>query len=148
MKVSEVMTRDVVVASPHETIQQAARMMMDIDSGVIPVGDNDRLVGMLTDRDIAIRAVALGMGPDTKIGDVMSSQVRYCFEDEDIEHVCANLGEQQIRRLPVVNREKRLVGILSLGDVAVETRGNGAGEALAAISRPANGTTGSSGLRQ
>lgn len=80
MRVSELMTRDVRIANPNETIQEAARMMAEIDAGAIPVGDNDRLVGMLTDRDIAVRAVAEGRGPDTKVGDVMTNDVKYCFE--------------------------------------------------------------------
>lgn len=148
MKVSEIMTRDVRVANPNETIQEAARIMADIDAGVVPVGDNDRLVGMLTDRDIAIRAVAKGKGPDTKVGDVMSTDVRYCFEDDDTDDVCSNLGDQQIRRIPVVSRDKRLVGILSLGDLALAS-GNGAtAAALAEISRPGGQHSQSSGMRR
>ncbi|EYR80976.1 CBS domain-containing protein [Shinella sp. 838] len=136
MKVSEVMTRNVRIANADETIQDAARIMAEIDAGVVPVGKDGKLVGMLTDRDIAIRAVAQGMGPGSKVSDVMSAEVKYCFEDEDLDHVCSNLGSQKIRRIPVLGRDKQLVGILSLGDVAVETGGDGAGEALAAISRP------------
>ncbi|MDF1631339.1 CBS domain-containing protein [Mycoplana sp. MJR14] len=136
MRVNEVMTRHVRVASPKDTIREAARIMAQIDAGVVPVGENDRLVGMLTDRDIAVRAVAEGKGPDTTVGEVMTPDVQYCFDDEDIDEVCQNLGDQQIRRIPVVNRQKRLVGILSLGDLAL-SGGNGAtGETLAAISRP------------
>lgn len=136
MRVSEIMTRDVRVADPGQTIQDAAAMMADIDSGVLPVGENGKLVGMITDRDIAVRAVARGKGPDARIEEVMTRDVKYCFDDEDSEHVLDNLGEQQIRRLPVVDRQKRLVGILSLGDLA-NTSGNGrAGAALAEISRP------------
>lgn len=134
MKVSQAMTRDVKIASPGQTIQEAADMMAQIDAGSIPVGENDRLVGMLTDRDIAIRAVARGMGPDALVGDIMSKEVRYCYEDDDTDDVCQNLADEQIRRIPVVSREKRLVGILSLGDIAV-TDGSGAGAALSAISR-------------
>lgn len=147
MKVSEVMTRDVRVANPNETIRDAALIMGQIDAGVVPVGEDDRLVGMLTDRDIAIRAVAEGKGPDTRIGDIMSKEVKYCFEDEDTDDVCANLGDQQIRRIPVVNREKRLVGILSLGDLAVEQGGNGTGDTLAAISRPGGAHSQTGGMR-
>lgn len=134
MKVSEAMTRNVRVARPGQTIREAAAMMAEIDAGVLPVGDNDRLVGMITDRDIAVRAVAQGMGPSARVEDVMTSEVRYCFEDEDTTDVLANLGEQQIRRLPVVNRDKRLVGILSLGDLAARSDG-AAGPALSQISR-------------
>jgi CBS domain-containing protein len=130
------MTRDVRIASPNQTIQDAAKMMSDVDAGVLPVGENDRLVGMITDRDIAVRAVAKGMKPDTPVRDVMTSEVRYCFEDEDTEQVARNMGDQQVRRLPVVNRDKRLVGILSLGDLAVMQGSRPAGDALAEISQP------------
>ena len=131
MKVREVMTRDVRVANPDQTIKEAARIMAEIDAGVVPVGDDDRLVGMLTDRDIAIRAVAEGRSPDTKVGDVMTAEVRYCFEDDEVEDICRNLGDQQIRRIPVVDRDKRLVGILSLGDVAMADGNDAAGQTLA-----------------
>jgi CBS domain-containing protein len=136
MKVSEAMTRDVCVARPDLSIQEAAKLMSDIDAGVLPVGENDRLVGMITDRDIALRAVAPGKGPQTAVREVMTSDVRYCFEDEDTEHVARNMGDQQVRRLPVVNRDKRLVGILSLGDLAVAEGAEPAAEALASISLP------------
>lgn len=135
MKVSEVMTRDVRIANAEETIQDAARIMAEIDAGAVPVGKDGKLVGMLTDRDIAVRAVAEGMGPETKVNAVMSAEVKYCFDDEEIDEVCSNLGSQKVRRLPVLDRNKQLVGILSLGDVAVETTGDGAGQALAEISR-------------
>jgi CBS domain-containing protein len=134
MKVSETMTRDVRIADPGQSIREAAQVMLEIDAGALPVGENDRLVGMLTDRDIAVRAVAQGKGPDTRVGDVMTPDVRYCFDDEDTADVARNMGDQQIRRIPVINRDKRLVGILSLGDLAVE--GERTGEALRDISQP------------
>ncbi|AYG69885.1 MULTISPECIES: CBS domain-containing protein [unclassified Rhizobium] len=136
MQVSEAMTRDVRIARPDQSIRDAALIMADIDAGVVPIGDNDRLVGVITDRDIAIRAIARGKGPDAKIADVMSSDIKYCFEDEEIDHVMQNLGDQQLRRLPVVSRDKRLVGILSLADIAVKASGGAAGSALSNISRP------------
>ncbi|MXQ14786.1 CBS domain-containing protein [Microvirga makkahensis] len=136
MHVSEVMTRDVRVVSPHQTIQDAAKMMSDVDAGVLPVGENDQLVGMITDRDIAVRGIAQGKGPDTPVREVMTADVNYCFEDEDTDHVARNMADQQVRRLPVVNRDKRLVGILSLGDLAVMQGSQPAGEALAGISQP------------
>jgi CBS domain-containing protein len=120
MKVSEAMTRDVSVASPDDTLQQAASKMAALDAGVLPVGANDRLVGMLTDRDIAVRAVAQGKGPQTPVREVMSEEVMYCFEDEDLTTVTQNMGDIRVRRLPVLSRDKRLVGIVSLGDLAVE----------------------------
>ena len=135
MKVSEVMSTDVRVVSPSESIQSAAQIMADIDAGAVPVGENDKLVGMITDRDIAVRAVAKGKGPDTSVREVMTDEIKYCFEDEDLDHVTRNMGDLQVRRLPVVSRDKRLVGIISLGDVAVEHRPR-AGEALSEISEP------------
>src|SRR5215475_1696722 len=110
MKVSEAMTRDVHLASPNETVQQAARLMASLDAGVLPVGENDRLVGMITDRDIAIRGVAQGKGPRTKVREVMTADVKYCFDDQDVEEVSRNMADIQVRRLPVVNHDKRLVG--------------------------------------
>jgi CBS domain-containing protein len=136
MKVREKMTRTVRLAAPEDTIQQAARCMAECDAGALPVAENDRLVGMVTDRDIAVRAVAAGKGPDTQVREVMTAEVKYCFEDEDIGHVARNMGEQQIRRLPVMNRDKRLVGILSIGEVAMGEPPEPAGLAMAGISRP------------
>jgi CBS domain-containing protein len=136
MKVNEAMTRDVRVANPDETLQQAAKLMASLDAGVLPVGENDRLVGMITDRDIAIRGIAVGKGPETKVRDVMTEEVKYCFEDQDVDEVIQNMGDIQVRRLPVLNRDKRLVGILSLGDVATVGSKNATGEALQKISRP------------
>ena len=130
------MTRDVRVANPNHSIREAATMMADLDAGIIPVGEHDRLVGMITDRDIAVRAVAQGKGPETRIGDVMSADVKYCFEDDEVDDVMTNLGDIQLRRLPVLHRDKRLIGILSLGDIAVSIEDGSAGAALAEISRP------------
>jgi CBS domain-containing protein len=135
MKVSEAMSSKVKLASPQQTIREAARMMKEIDAGVLPVGDNDRLVGMITDRDIAVRAVAEGKGPDTPVSDVMSQEVKYCFEDEELDDVAHNMADIQVRRLPVLNREKRLVGMISLGDLAEAEGASPAGEALRGISR-------------
>jgi CBS domain-containing protein len=137
MKVSEAMTRDVSIASPDDTLQQAASRMAELDAGVLPVGADDKLVGMLTDRDITVRAIAKGKGPDTKVRDVMSEDVKYCFEDEELAAVSANMGDIQVRRLPVLNRDKRLVGIVSLGDIVTTGRNaRQAGQALAGISQP------------
>lgn len=136
MRVGEAMTRDVRITNPDQTIQQAALMMASLDAGVLPVADHDRLVGMITDRDIAIRGIAAGKGPDARVRDVMTADVKYCFDDQDVGDVTRNMGDIQVRRLPVVDREKRLVGILSLGDIAVTSGGDdAAGEALKGISR-------------
>ena len=136
MRVSEAMTREVRIASPGQSIRDVAKMMADIDAGAVPVGENDRLVGMITDRDIAIRAVAAGKGPDTPVREVMSSDVKYCYEDEDLEHVAENMGDLQVRRLPEVNREKRLVGIVALGDIARHEDHHTTGETTADVSKP------------
>ena len=136
MKVSEAMTRNVEVASPDDAIEDAAQLMEQIDAGALPVGESDRLVGMITDRDIALRAVGRGKGPDTPVGEVMTNEVQYCFDDEEVADVCAKMGDQRIRRLPVVDRGKRLVGILSLGDLAKGDGLDHAGHALGQISQP------------
>src|SRR6266566_3941411 len=120
MKISSVMSRDVQLIKPDDTIRSAAALMKKIDAGLLPVTENDKLVGMITDRDIAIRGVAEGKGPDAKVRDAMSPEVKYCFEDEDVTHVAENMAELQVRRLPVMNRDKRLVGIFSLADLAIE----------------------------
>lgn len=135
MQVSECMTRDVQVASPDDTIQNAAQIMDRIDAGVLPVGQDDRLVGMITDRDIAIRAVAKGRECDTPVREAMSSEVMYCYADDDAEEVLQNMGDQQLRRMPVVDRDKRLVGIVSIGDLAKEDERD-TGEALREIAQP------------
>jgi CBS domain-containing protein len=140
------MSRSVKVASPTDTLQQAARWMAELDAGSLPVGENDRLVGMITDRDIAIRGDAAGCDPTrTPIRQVMSKEpVKYCYEDDDVEQVAQNMAQLQVRRLPVVNGDKRLVGIISLGDISRQaTDGSSApAHALRGISDP-----GSSGTR-
>jgi CBS domain-containing protein len=110
--------------------------MAQIDTGVLPVSDGDRLIGMITDRDIAIRAVALGKDPNTPVREVMSAEVKYCFEDEDIDEVAENMADIQVRRLPVLNRKKRLVGILSLADIACQGENESAASAMSGIAQP------------
>lgn len=137
MKVREAMTREVRLVRPDQTIREAANLMAQLDIGALPVEESDRLVGMITDRDIAVRAVAQGRNADTPIRDVMSREVKYCFEDQSIDEVTRNMGDIRVRRLPVLNRDKRLVGILSLGDLAIDASAqDDAGEALGGISRP------------
>jgi len=130
------MTQSVRIASPDQTLRDAAKAMASLDAGVLPVSENDRLVGMITDRDIAVRGVAEGKGPDATIREVMSMDVKYCFDDEDAEDVLRNMSDLKVRRLPVVNRDKRLVGIISLGDLAMNGEPARAGEALGGISQP------------
>ena len=122
MKVKEVMTRGVECVGPDATLQEAARKMKDMDVGPLPVCDNDRLVGMVTDRDITVRATAEGEAPtDVRVRDVMTPEVIYCFEDALVGDAALLMQQKQVRRLVVLNRDKRLVGIVSLGDLAVET---------------------------
>jgi uncharacterized protein (DUF2267 family)/CBS domain-containing protein len=139
MQVQDVMTRDVMTVSPEQTVQKAARLMAELDVVALPVGENDRLVGMITDRDIAVRGLADGKGPDAKIRDVMTPEVKYCFVNDEIDEIATNMADIQVRRLPVLNRDKRLFGILSLCDIAVSNDPDQAIEALSGISRPTNG---------
>jgi CBS domain-containing protein len=136
MEVSRAMSGQVRIANPNQSIRDAARMMAQIDAGVLPVGDNGRLAGMITDRDIAVRAVAAGKGPDTAVREVMSNGVKYCFEDDDLDEVAQEMAELKVRRMPVLNHEERLVGILSLGDIALADATESAGCALCGISEP------------
>lgn len=133
MKVCDIMTRDVHLASPSQKLREAASEMEKNDIGVLPVGENDRLVGMITDRDIAVRGISHGLGPDAPVRDVMSGEVRYCFEDDDIDDLAQSMADEQIRRMPVLNHDKRLVGIISLGDLAVSQDGHAGEMALSGI---------------
>lgn len=133
----DVMTGDVVVIRPDATIKEAACRMRDAGFGMMPVGENDRMIGVISDRDIALRAVAEGKGCETLVRDVMSDGVTWAYEDDTLEQGAARMSEFQVRRLPVVDRNKRLVGIVSLGDFAVEGDDvRAAAEALTDISRP------------
>jgi CBS domain-containing protein len=135
MQIREIMTPDVEVIRPDDTLRTAAKMMADYDVGALPIGENDRLVGMITDRDITVRGVAQGRDPEkTTVREAMSGRVLYCFEDDDIAEVARKVGDWQVRRLPVLNREKRLVGIVSLGDLAIGGAKREGEEALEDIS--------------
>jgi CBS domain-containing protein len=136
MKVHEAMTDDVMVATPGQSIRDAAKLMAQNDIGALPVAEDDRLVGMITDRDIAVRAVAEGLGPDTPVADVMSREMLYCFEDEALDDVASNMGQNQVRRLPVLSRDKRLVGIVAVGDLSQKQGARTIGKAVAEISSP------------
>ena len=141
MQVGDLMTRTVALIAPGDSIQEAARKMADEDVGVLPVAEFDRLVGMVTDRDIVTRGVAKGRMERTLVRDVMTTEVKYVFEDESSDAAARKMAQLQVKRLPVLNREKRLVGILSLGDLASMRMTVGkAGEALSAISRPNQNT--------
>ena len=137
MLVREIMTRDVRLLAPHDTILEAARRMRDDDIGSLPVAEGDRLVGYVTDRDIVVRGLAEGRAADTHIREVMTDRVLYCFEDEHVEEVAANMADNQVRRLPVLTREKRLCVIVALGDIATKGADKPAENALEGIARPA-----------
>src|SRR6266567_6419755 len=138
-KVRDVMSRKVLVASPDDTVEKAATLMAQVNCGALPVGENDRLVGMVTDRDITLRAVAKGNPPDhCTVREVMSPDIKYVFEDEATEAAAESMSKLQVRRLPVLNRQKRLVGIVSLGDLALKSNGPAA-SALKEISKPNSG---------
>jgi CBS domain-containing protein len=134
MIIREVMTRNAKLTHPDDTLQQAATLMKDCDCGVLPVADGDHLVGMLTDRDIAIRCIAEGKGPNARVKDAMTQEVLYCFDDQDTQHICQNMADIQVRRLPVMNRDKQLVGIVSLSDLARKEPNTA--KALHGIARP------------
>jgi CBS domain-containing protein len=136
MQVQETMTRQVSIVSPDESLKTAASYMAQLDVGALPVGDGDRLVGMVTDRDLAIRGLGEGLGPTAKVREVMTEDVKYCFADQEVDEIAENMADIQLRRLPVVDRDKRLVGILSLCDIATSDEMEQATEALCGISRP------------
>ena len=136
MQVQEIMTALVDLADPNMTIRDAARVMRTDNVGALPVGENDRLIGMVTDRDIVMRAVAEDRAPGTTaVREVMSQRIYYCFEDEDLQHAARTMAAHQVRRLPVLNREKRLVGIVALADLGLNAE-SAANVALEGISEP------------
>ncbi|WP_366937569.1 CBS domain-containing protein [Hydrogenophaga sp.] len=136
-RLKDVMSYDVQVISPDATIREAAARMRDQGFGMLPVGEHDRMIGAVTDRDIAMRAVAEGKGSDTLVRDVMSEDVIWCYDDDTVEKGADMMCRRQVRRLPVVNREKRLVGIVSLGDFAVAADDiQPTADALVGISQP------------
>jgi len=139
-QVKDVMTRDVEVLSPDMSIRDAASSMRDGGFGMMPVGENDRMIGAISDRDIAVRGIAEGHDGNAKVRDVMSDGIRWAYEDDAVDHAAQLMAEHQIRRLPIVNRDKRLVGIVALGDFAVDkSELQPAAEALSKISEaPSN----------
>ena len=138
MNVSQCMSTDVRVCAPEDTVRQAAQTMAEIDAGILPVGENDRLIGMVTDRDIAVRGVGEGRGPETEVREVMSQDVLYCYDDAELDDVALQMSDLQVRRLPVVNRDKRLVGMISIGDISKAGDGHAqrASAALSGIAQP------------
>jgi CBS domain-containing protein len=136
MRVSEIMSTEVQLLSPDDSIQQAACRMRDEEIGSLPVASGDRLVGYVTDRDVAVRGVAAGKAIKSPVREIMTERLLYCFEDEEVEAVAKNMAMNQVRRLPVLTRENRLCGIVSLGDVATKGEHQAAEEALTEISEP------------
>lgn len=136
MKIKDIMTSDVCIVDPNQSIGEAAKRMADLDVGLLPVGENGRLVGMISDRDIALRGVGAGRGAETKVREIMTRDVKYAYEDRDVEEVAENMAQQQLRRMPVLDRGKRLVGIVSLADIAMERDASLCGTALRGISQP------------
>jgi CBS domain-containing protein len=136
MKVSEVMTRDVRTVRPDQPVQEAASFMLSADAGSIPVTDGDRLIGMITDRDIAVRGIAKGYGPDTLVRELMTNDIIAAREDDDIDDVASRMSEAQVRRLPVIDEQERLCGIVSLGDLTQNGKSDQAEQALEGVSQP------------
>lgn len=140
-QISEVMTRGVQTLAPHDTVVRAARAMQELDVGSIPVCDGERLVGIVTDRDIVLRAVAEDRSnTDTRLDAVMSPEICWCYDDQSVDEVMQTMRDEQLRRIPVVDRDKHLVGIVSLGDLAVQVDEKAVGQALEGISAGAGGT--------
>jgi len=136
MKVSDVMTREVQTIGPNQTAKEAASFMLSTDSGSIPVTDGERLVGMITDRDIAVRGVAKGFAPDTPVSELMTRDCITAREDDDVSTIASKMSEAQVRRLPVIDGDEKLCGIVSLGDLSRDGDGQSASQALAGISQP------------
>ncbi|MEO5973547.1 MAG: CBS domain-containing protein [Sphingomicrobium sp.] len=136
MKISDVMTREVETIRPDQTAREAAAFMLSADAGSIPVTDGTKLIGMITDRDIAVRGVAKGHGPDTPVRDLMSTGLICVREDDNIADVASKMSDAQVRRLPVIDSNEKLVGIVSLGDLSRETNSEAAHHALEGVSAP------------
>ena len=136
MRISDVMTREVATVRPDQTAREAATFMLNADAGSIPVTEGDRLIGMITDRDIAVRGVAKGHGPDTPVRDIMTSGIVCARTSDSVEDVASKMSEAQVRRLPVIDDSEKLVGIVSLGDLSRETDGETAHQALEGVSAP------------
>jgi CBS domain-containing protein len=141
MRLSDIMTRDVEVMAPENTVREAAQRMRSLDVGALPICDGRRLLGMVTDRDITIRVTAEGRDPaNTRVTDAMTPDVCYAFEDQDVQEAAQIMEDRQIRRLPVISRDgHQLVGIVALGDIATTGKDRLAGDTLEAISEPAHG---------
>ena len=137
MKITEVMTTNPEMVTPEQPNQEAARRMLDADTGALPVGDGERLLGMVTDRDITVRAVAEGRGPETPVREVMSEKLLFAWDDQDVDEVAIQMSDAQVRRMPILSRqEERLVGMVSIGDLVQSDQGEAAGVAVAGTTEP------------
>ncbi len=137
MKIAEVMTPNPEVVTSEQPIQEAARRMLDADTGALPVAEGDRLIGMVTDRDITVRAVAEGRGPDTPVREVMSEKLLFAWDDQDVDEVAIQMSDAQVRRMPILSREgETLVGMVSIGDLVQANEGEAAGVAVAGVTEP------------
>jgi len=137
MEVRQLMSKNVRITAPTDNLLTAARRMAEADVGALPVGENERLIGMITDRDIVVRGLGAGRDPSsTSIRDVMTEGIDYCFDYEDVDEVATKMAQLQVRRLPVLNRERRLVGIVSLGDISRKAENQISGSALRRVSEP------------
>jgi CBS domain-containing protein len=137
MKIAEVMTPNPEVVTPDQPIQEAARRMLDADTGALPVGDGERLIGMVTDRDITVRAVAEGRGPETPVREVMSEKLLFAWDDQEVDEVAIQMSDAQVRRMPILSRDREtLVGMVSIGDLVQANQGEAAGVAVAGATEP------------
>ena len=137
MKLKEIMTSEVEVIHPNDTLQTAASKMHDRDIGFLPVCDGDRLIGVLTDRDLITRALAEGMESKAMLGrDLVTSPTIYCFDDQSVDEAAKLMHDNQIRRLVILSRDKRMVGVVSLGDLAMNIDDKKSGDVLQSVSEP------------
>ena len=137
MKIAQIMSSDVQVVTPEQPIQEAARLMITGDTGALPVREGEKLIGMVTDRDITVRAIAEGRGPDTPVREVMSENLLFAWDDQDVADVAIQMSDAQVRRMPVLSRDgDRLVGIVSIGDLAIQGDSDAAEAALSGVSEP------------
>lgn len=135
MKIADLMTKDIKTVSPSDTAKQAASFMLGSDTGSIPVCDGDTVVGMITDRDIAVRGTAKGLGPDAKVSELMSSDIVCASSDDSVESIARKMAERQVRRMPVIDQDDKLVGMVSLGDLSRHSREEAAATALEGVSK-------------
>ena len=136
MKISDLMTTELETVTPEQTAKEAAGFMLSADTGSIPVCDNGKVIGMITDRDIAVRGVAEGLGPETSVRDLMSKDIVCAREDDDVTAIAQKMSDSQVRRLPVVDANQKLVGMISLGDLSREADNGAANKALEGVSAP------------